>query len=103
MKDLNLLKDNIVVFTAHEAGHASPPSVSRAPLQRLNTQVSANLTASNVAKDSILAKAEQSYTSSYAVSPSVPVKDENGDMFPRSQGRSQTSKCKLYERRSFNA
>jgi hypothetical protein len=103
MKDLNLLKDNIVVFTAHEAGHASPRSGSRAPLQRLSTQVPANLTASNVAKDSIPAKVEQSYTPGYTVSPAMPVKDENEDMFPRAQGRSQTSKCNLYERRSFKA
>jgi hypothetical protein len=99
MRDLNHLKDNIVVFTAVEEAMESTPTSSgarRTPLQSLNTQLSASPNVSITSKDSAPVKAEVSYASPYSVSPAVQVKDENGDLLPRSQISVPTSKCEHY-------
>ena len=99
MRELNHLKDNIVVFTAVEEAMDSTPSSSgatRTPLQPTNTQLFATPNVSIPEKDSVPVKVEISYASPYSVSPSVQVKDENGDVLPRSQTPVLTSKCRQY-------
>ena len=102
MRELNHLKDNIVVFTAvgaiEEAMDSKPSSsgAARTPLQPMNTQLLANPNVSNPAKDNVPVKVEISYASPYSVSSSVQVKDENGDLLTGSQTSVANSKSRHY-------
>lgn len=98
MRDLDHLKDSIVVFTSYEESMNLSPSSSssaatRVPLREVSTQLSAHSKSLETPQDTL--KLDNTYLSPTIVSKSVVVRDENQDGSPRFQAMSQAGKYTL--------